>query len=278
MKHNRVKSGQILLITLLVLSVALTIALSLIARSSIDTSLSTQVEESNRAFSAAEAGIEDALKSGVGGTKALSASNTSYIVTAETIGGTTSYDAGQITLGESSTIWFIPHLNTGEPDYGSVNYYQPTKNITICWSGQSPASAETPALEGTVYYLSSGTYKTSKFAFDPFSDRRSINRFIDPDNVNQCDVGAANYTASFRLTDYQVGVADKPIFMRLRPVYAETSIALKTETDLPGLGTTFTSCGSSTPGVTACISARQLYPEPPDVFDYVLYANNGSVQ
>lgn len=53
--------GQVLLITVLVLSIAVTIALSLIGRSVTDVSMSRNLEESARAFSAAEAGIEETL-------------------------------------------------------------------------------------------------------------------------------------------------------------------------------------------------------------------------
>ena len=64
--ESRADSGQVLLITLLVLSVAVTIALSLIGRGTMDANMSANLEESARAFNAAEAGIEDALKSGIG--------------------------------------------------------------------------------------------------------------------------------------------------------------------------------------------------------------------
>jgi hypothetical protein len=56
------KSGQVVLIVLLVMVVVLTIGLSLISRSVTDISISKDEEEAIRAFSAAEAGIEAALQ------------------------------------------------------------------------------------------------------------------------------------------------------------------------------------------------------------------------
>lgn len=56
------KSGQVVLIVLLVMVVVLTIGLSLISQSVTDISISKDEEESIRAFSAAEAGIEAALQ------------------------------------------------------------------------------------------------------------------------------------------------------------------------------------------------------------------------
>ena len=54
--------GQIILVLVLVITVALAIGISVVQRSLSDISTSTKVEESSRAFSAAEAGIERALK------------------------------------------------------------------------------------------------------------------------------------------------------------------------------------------------------------------------
>src|SRR5204863_1532604 len=54
--------GQVLLILLLVMTVGLAIGLSIIQRSLSDVSTASKIEQSSRAFSAAEAGIERALK------------------------------------------------------------------------------------------------------------------------------------------------------------------------------------------------------------------------
>ncbi|MFH0863897.1 MAG: PilX N-terminal domain-containing pilus assembly protein, partial [Candidatus Gottesmanbacteria bacterium] len=63
MKNNIGKqNGQILLIVLLVMVVGLTMGLSLATRSATDVKISSQLEHSSRAFAAAEAGIEAALK------------------------------------------------------------------------------------------------------------------------------------------------------------------------------------------------------------------------
>ncbi len=56
------KSGQVVLIVLLIMVVILTIGLSLISQSVTDISISKDEEEAIRAFSAAEAGIEAALQ------------------------------------------------------------------------------------------------------------------------------------------------------------------------------------------------------------------------
>ena len=62
MKKGENTSGQALLIILLVLSVALTTGLALVARTTTDISISEKETASSKAFEAAEAGIEEALK------------------------------------------------------------------------------------------------------------------------------------------------------------------------------------------------------------------------
>lgn len=57
------KRGQTVLILLLVMSVALAIGLSIVQKSLVDVSTASKVEQSSRAFSAAEAGIEKTLAS-----------------------------------------------------------------------------------------------------------------------------------------------------------------------------------------------------------------------
>ena len=58
------QKGQVLLIVVLVMIVALTVGLSLISRSITNLRTSTEEAESQKALAAAEAGIEQALESG----------------------------------------------------------------------------------------------------------------------------------------------------------------------------------------------------------------------
>ena len=56
------QKGQIILILIMVMTVALGIGLSIVQKSLVDLSTASKVEQSSRAFSAAEAGIEKALQ------------------------------------------------------------------------------------------------------------------------------------------------------------------------------------------------------------------------
>lgn len=59
--RNRRKSGQILILVLLVVVVALAVGLSVASRNLTNLKTSTQAEQSQRAFTAAEGGVEDVL-------------------------------------------------------------------------------------------------------------------------------------------------------------------------------------------------------------------------
>jgi hypothetical protein len=276
------QNGQILLITLLVLSVALTIALSLIGRSTTDSSISTQVEESSRAFSAAEAGIEQALKLGSApGTITLSGSNTTVNVSQQDIKSELGlYTIGTINNGDASTIWLVPHLGNGNLDY--AHPYDINNQMYVCWNGNNAA------IEITVYYRDNTLqYQSVKTGFDGNPLGRSYtlpgesNHYLAAGAAN-CGGGVGTHGATINFKGGGLGIPDTavPIFMRLRPVYSAAELYVYTGNSgrqLPGLGNTFISCGSSVPGVTRCISANQLYPEPPEYFDYVLYANSGSI-
>jgi hypothetical protein len=272
------QSGQILLITLLVLSVALTIALSLIGRSTIDTNISSQVEESSRAFSAAEAGIESALKGIISNIPVtLTGSNTSYSVTKDEIvaQGAASYSVGLAGNGEGKSIWLVGHNSNGTLDF--TNKYLPNETVSVCWD----RNGGEPAMEITVYYIdtSTGSYRTAKVGYDSFARSYphpgEVNKFTSPGGGN-CNPGG-DYIATVDFNDLGITDDDTMILMRLRPVYNAANIWVNPSANLPGLGNDYVSCGASIPEVTRCISATQLYPEPPDVFDYVLYANNGSM-
>src|SRR3989344_5511027 len=74
------ESGQVILILLLIMTVALGIGLSLVQRSLGDISTSIKVEQSSRAFSAAEAGIESAIKGNLTGVNFPDAKSSATVV------------------------------------------------------------------------------------------------------------------------------------------------------------------------------------------------------
>lgn len=88
MSCSRARRGQTALILALVVAVGMTVVVSIAGRSVTTVSISTQEEERSRSFSAAEAGVEDALRRNLSGlvgstipTISLGGSSVGYSVT-----------------------------------------------------------------------------------------------------------------------------------------------------------------------------------------------------
>jgi len=122
------KSGQVALTVLLVMVVVLTIGLSLISHSVTDISISKDEEEAMRAFSAAEAGIEEALKQ-----DDLAAWAPSTV----TVGGTTA----TVTVSEEKD---VKERSIEQNEFTNIDLNGPV-NLTIAWGDDSVA------LEAVVY-------------------------------------------------------------------------------------------------------------------------------
>ncbi len=265
MKGKQNQSGQILLITLLVLTVATTIALSVIGRSTSDEAISTQLEESARAFSAAEAGIEEALRSGRGTTSVLT-SGPSYTVTVGSIGGATGIFQfpRKTPVGIAETLWLVNHNTDGTLD---ETRQVSVPSMTVCWS----AEATVPALSVSVLYKSSsdGSYRTARAALDPDATRAATNKFtgVSPAGTN-CAL-ANNYQQTIPFASLGITPAvDTLLAIRLRPLYADTRIAIDPlGATMPSQGNRIESVGSTNAGVSRKVVVYQQYRSPESVFD-----------
>lgn len=271
--HGKQK-GQVLLVTLLVLTIATTVALSLISRTTTDTTITTQIEQSSRAFSAAEAGVEEALKSGTGTAvpQVLTGSDASYSVTVSSI-----QDAAGIYMfpqktsqGQTETLWLVSHNAAGglveTPTYRSGS-------IGICWSAESV----TPAMVATLLYRESSdnSYRIYKAAFDPNSSRSSSNRFTSTYTAGGCGAGTG--------TAYRVNLtypsinpnSDTLLALRVRPVYSDAVIGIDSgAVSLPVQAKRIESTGSTDTGTNRKIVVYQQYRSPSTVFDSALYSQS----
>ena len=267
MKKNRAQSGQVVLITLLVLTIATTVALSLIARTTTDTTITAQVEESSRAFSAAEAGIEQSLKSGIGANGIVVAANVSYNVTVNSIGGAVGgYEFSKKTLkGDTETLWLVAHDSNGVPIVTTPTYT--ASSVDICWSSETV----TPVLLATLLYKesSNSTYQVAKALLST------------PAEVpNGCGPTGTAYkqTIGFKFLNslaFPLSIApesDILIALRIRPLYSDTKIAINAEGTLPQQGNHIESTGSTTTGTNRKIVVVQQYRSADTVFDAALYS------
>lgn len=173
------QKGQIILILILVMTVALTIGLSIVQKSLVDVSTASKVEQSSRAFSAAEAGIEKALLENTTNIHSLEnfSDNSSKIksivdtglIPATPVQNPQTLQYPQQDALEKSTIkregiaqvWLAQPDSTDNPP--TSFYIQ--DSLEIYW-GTDPN--DEPALEVTIIYYNNG-YKSFKKYFDPLS-------------------------------------------------------------------------------------------------------------
>src|SRR6185369_13919907 len=104
--EDRNESGQALVLVLLSLAVVLTLVLFILSRSITDVAVSSRQEESVRAFSAAEAGIEKSLVIGTGSTSVIGDANYSSSVLSYAEGTQDLVYPINLSSGDTSTTWF----------------------------------------------------------------------------------------------------------------------------------------------------------------------------
>lgn len=268
--------GQVLLITLLVLTVATTIALSLIGRATIDLSLSNQLEESTRAFNAAEAGVEQALKSGTGtaGAATLS-SGVTYTVSVNAVGGASGVFAmaHRTVQNTTETLWLAQH-----DDATGVLLETPfftASSMELCWSKEVSPSPPA-ALEAGVLYKEStdGSYKMVRAAFDPQAATRSNNFDSTGITANGCGLGYYGKQLNFSALGINP-LSDTLLSLRIKPYYADVTIAADAGAQiLPKQGNHIESVGRTGTGVTRKVVVFQQYRTPLSVFDSVIFSQS----
>ncbi len=278
MGEQKKQQGQIALIALLVLTIATTVGLSLVARSTTDIALTRNVEESTRAFTAAEAGIEEALRSGMAASGSVSPDlSITYSVTVASIAAATNtaYVFPKKTAREDTeTIWLVNHKADGTLDLAAPQYK--SNKIDICWSSETIY----PAIIVTVLYKESsdGSFRIIKGAFDPEPARKAARQFSAPtDTISGCGAGTNTvYRRRFIFTDYSASIDpdfDTLIAVRVRPLYSDTQLAvISPERALPFQMTRLESVGKTASGATRKIIVYQEYRSFGTIFDHAIYS------
>ena len=261
MTRNR-ESGQALVLVLLSLSVVLTVVLFILARSVTDVTVSSRQEESVRAFSAAEAGIERALVvgSGFGATDIGNASYTTS-VTDFALGGNDMNFPTLISSGDTVTTWFVSHDADGNLGCGSLPCFTGSQ-MKVCWGnpGTSLGASTTPAIEVSVYYESTpgdlATIKIGRVTADPNTARRASNSFASDDG-GTCEIAGRTYLfqktinfASLGIPAASYGVENGLQLAQIRMLYnagyphaVGTTVSFAGNTTLPSQGQKIDSSG-----------------------------------
>ena len=209
---RKFQSGQALVLVLLSLSVVLTLVLFILSRSITDISVSSTQEESIRAFSEAEAGIERSLIVGTG-FSSTDIGNASYTtsVTDFALGGYDISYPSPLIVGEVATTWFTSHDTDGNLTCSALPCFTGDR-MKVCWGnpGTGNSSATTPAIEISVFYESPvgsiANVRVARALIDPNSARRGGNANILAHDAGTCTIGAQTYQFQKTLTFSSLGI------------------------------------------------------------------------
>ncbi|MCX6725805.1 MAG: hypothetical protein NT052_00605, partial [Candidatus Shapirobacteria bacterium] len=275
-KSSGSNSGQSLLIILLVTAVILTIGLAVASYSITDIKISQQEEESARAFSAAETGIEESLKLGLA--KNVTVGEIVAKVSETAQGNSQDFDFGgsKFPSGELANVWLVGHNTNGGID--AETHFPFNGQIKICWGNNINIDSSTPAIElALVYKDSEGDYKIIRQGYDSNSGRTI--GFIPPDDTdgeNCPPAGGLAFAKDINLAsgNFNLTASDTPYLLRLKLLYntEEQAVAVNSSNNLPIQGKCYESSAEvKTSGITRKIRQCQFFEAPPEIFDYVLF-------
>ena len=265
------EKGQALLIVVLVMVVSATVGLSLASRTVTTLRTSTEEENSQRAFSAAEAGVERALQTGSGIAQQSPIDNSTTVikeVSVQAVSGTEFLVNGGslIPQNDATDIW-LSDIGTS---YDNPTYANPwTGIISIHWGTLVDACSidvnvnTMAAIQLTVIAGSRTAPVARRSGFDPCAARRSSNQFYAP------EIGG--YSVSSRTFAYKAEIlVPSGFIVRVTPLYANASIGVRGDAPLPSQGRRIESVGES--GETQ--RKIQVFDAPPlipsEFFPYIL--------
>ena len=249
MKNN---SGQVLLVTIMLLATVLTIVLAVSFKSTTETQLTRLEEESQKALAAAEAGLEVAIKQDVGSSVSI-ASLPSF---------QDSGFSGEATVGVIRDTQFVSPLLQKDQQFTFYLSDYPTyagalnTNLTVYFMSET-ASCPGPAIELT--FLSTSNTITRRLV-DP------CNRISKP----APDVGVSSSPPpvegfSFAYRTDAIPIFDQAIVIA-RTIASPTRIAIEAGTTLPAQGKYVTSEAQSPSGISKKIQLFQSFPQIPAEF------------
>jgi hypothetical protein len=298
------QEGQALLVVVLVMAVSLIVVLSIASRSTTDVTVTTYDENRLRAFSAAEAGVEEALlKNASVGTEQSPVivdqeAGVGYSASLTVPSSSDTFNHPEPALsGQSRTFWLVSHAANGSLTCNSSPCTQADR-LEFCWGnpGTSDSSAVTPAIEITLYYDTSrlsvaGTndyqsMRTVRFTGDTSSARRSANNFQAANT--SCSFGnntyafsTGNITLSSSLpSNCATGGAPGCMLMaKVKTLYNTTTahplgLQVKgTSSILPPQGIQVEGLGTAGDS-TSKVSVFRSFAEPQSVFDAGVFSFN----
>lgn len=255
----RNRSGQILLITAMLLATVMTIVLSVSFKSVTDTQVTKLEEEAQKALTAAESAIDVALKE-----NSADSAITSVTLGSGSLTSITGFEGTAIieslisntfrtsVVAKDSSYTF--YLGNYDPQTKVITPVSDPNSLTLCFESGSP----NPAIEINLVKTSG----VKKYVVDPTSP----SRITSASSASSCAPDTANYSYSTEISGTDIG-ADAQ-FLLVRVLYNSTRLFFSRSTDLPLQGRTITSqaTSSTATGVSKKVVLFQSYPQIPADF------------
>lgn len=291
------EKGQALLIVVLIMIISLTIGLSVVSRSITNLRTSTDEASSQKAFSAAEAGIEQALKLNFTGESIVPSPisegvNIKEIKVRSLSGAEISLNSGnKILQDDGADIWLVEHNSNGDIDYSSGwRELKDDQELTFYWGVNSANCPNEPALELIIItkdHQASGNIYSERKMFDPCDDRRALNQFTSVSSATTETVDGKTYAfkAAINIQADSGPKKNKAVLVRVVPLYADAVVGAKVtlpcigknskedDCNFPSQGKIIESTGQAG-GTARKITYYQGYKKlPNEFFQYVLFSN-----
>lgn len=263
-RMNDHERGQVLLAVILVAVVALTIGLSLVSRSITNVKVATQSEESQRAFQAAEAGVQRALEAiKLSPTPPSSfqdtlTNNAAFDTSVQIVSGTEIALNGGHALDQDigSDIWLSQYPTYASPVTGDLTLYFAAPSQSEC---NGTGENVTPALEVMVLTGNITSPTFNKYVVDPCT------RIVGAVNAS---AGGTVAGRAYRYS-YQVPVATG-LIARVVPIYNNSIAAVTSSVALPSQGSVVESVGSSGESVRKVVVFQSHPQVPVELFQYAI--------
>lgn len=290
------QSGQVILGLILVMVVALGIGLSIVQRSLIDVSTSTKVEQSSRAFSAAEAGIEQAISGDTSGVDFSNNSRTIEVTDSDLIpcvpgasgcdkAVTQKQDALEyppLAREEVAHVWLADFNSTSNPP--PPFYTQP--ELDIYWGN----SEEKTAIELTIVYYEANAYKSKKWFIDASDNENNFDKvsctggYVLRDDTYTCKVrlgdvvGYPSITGNGPLPANLMLIRARLLYNSIsQPLAVQSTRICATGCAIPPQARIFTSTGVS--GETQRkVRVFQVSKVVPPYFDFAIFSTGGIIK
>lgn len=260
--------GQIALIVLLVLVIMLTVGLAIVSRTVTELKVSEHQKEAVRAFSAAEAGIEQVLKD-----VALYAGKTNEPVV---VGDLKAY----VTTTPIDNNVETEIKKNGSTKIDLDGAVDTLTTLTIYWVSKDPTKSEenptctgedqTPAsLEIIVYNKNVANYSAKRYAYNACD--ALDNGFDTPDD------GGSEFLKKVDISVDTIAPGQDKL-VSIRAIYRKTTVKVVGNENLPVQQYRVTSRATATGGETKAVEVSRTVSALPEIFDYVLFSGGDLVK